>query len=74
MQKYRRFRFGFLFPKSSFLIGMGSVLNIAGSYSRFRDSLKDPDADAKALASDWEAIGNDFRAAMNGLDKTQEQG
>lgn len=53
---------------------MGSVLNIAGSYSRFRDSLKDPDADAKALASDWEAIGNDFRAAMNGLDKTQEQG
>jgi len=76
MKKSNKFRFSSLFPKSSFLIGAGSVFSVAGNYysSRFRSSLGDPDADAKALASDWEAIGNDFRKVMSGLDKTPKRG
>ncbi len=74
MKKNKKFRLVFPFSRPSFLTGFGSVLNIAGHSSRFRASLRDPDADAKALASDWEAIGNDFRKVMGSFDENLKRG
>ena len=54
MKKYRT---DFLFPKDEFIIGLGSVFNIAGNYYLINYS---KDADVKALASDWGVVGNDI--------------
>ena len=66
----------------SFIIGMGSIMNIAGNYhdipryksrSRNRNKYKnikvmsDTEAfeyDMKALQSDWEVIGQDFKKVL----------
>lgn len=52
-----------MFPKTSFLIGAGSVLNIAGNYFDFNYSESDKQADYKAIASDWNAVGDDVMSA-----------
>jgi len=54
MNKNRKFRSSF-FRAPSFLLGVGSVLNIAGS--RFGFSIKDIDADVEAIRSDWATVG-----------------
>jgi len=54
MNKNKKFRSGFV-TTPSFLLGVGSVLNIAGR--RFGFSIKDMDADMKAIRSDWTAVG-----------------
>ncbi|MDL1914127.1 MAG: hypothetical protein FDW93_06370 [Bergeyella sp.] len=55
----------FIFPRNSFIIGMGSVLNIFGSYFSY-DRLKDDprETDAKAIANDWYMVGQDFRNVL----------
>jgi hypothetical protein len=63
MRESRKFKSDFLFPTPSFLIGAGSVLNIAGNYFVFNYSPSDVDADVKALMSDWGVIGEDIEVA-----------
>ena len=58
----------FLFPRTSFLKGMGSVFNIAGNYYQFDYSSNGWEADKKAIASDWGINGQDLRSAMQDLD------
>ena len=62
----------------SFIMGMGSIMNIAGNYydipryryrnrSRNRKIMSDTEAfeyDMKALQSDWEIIGQDFKKVI----------
>jgi hypothetical protein len=50
----------FLFPKSSFLTGAGSIFNVKGNYYLFNFSKSDEEADSKALESDWGALKQDF--------------
>lgn len=50
-----------------FLRGMASILDFTGSLREMPDT--DPDADARALASDWRAVGDDLRRAMKGNDR-----
>lgn len=57
------FRSDFLFPDTDFVTGMGSVLNIAGSYFEFATSKSENIADLKALRSDWGVTGQDVEAA-----------
>jgi hypothetical protein len=57
-------RSDFLFANSSFLIGMGTVLNIGGNYFEFNGSKSPAEADARALASDFAVVANDMRAAL----------
>ena len=64
----QRFRTDYLFPASSFLSGMGSVLNVAGNYFRYNTSPTPEEADEKALASDWGVIGQDIREAIDKAD------
>jgi hypothetical protein len=50
---------------NSFLKGVASIFDLAGSL----DNLPDwnfPMSDAEALASDWQAIGGDFRKVLEG--------
>lgn len=54
----------FLMPRSSYITGAGTVFNLAGSYYVYNTSNTPEEADAKALASDWQVIGNDLRNAL----------
>ena len=58
-----------MFPRTNFVIGMGSVLNIAGNYFHFNYSGSDEDADRKAIESDWGMIGNDVSDAIVSIKK-----
>ena len=63
MKKSELFNSDFLFAESSFLIGMGSVLNLAGNYYEFAGSTNSWEADAKALRHDWGMVGVDLKEA-----------
>lgn len=63
MEKNKNYRSDFLFTIPSFLIGMGSVLNVAGNYFPFNYAKNDKHADGKAIASDWGVVGNDIETA-----------
>lgn len=66
MKKRRaKYRTDFLLPKNNFIIGLGSVLNIRGSYFEYNYSKSEKEADLKALYSDWKNIGDDFKEAEN---------
>jgi hypothetical protein len=65
MDKKKKYRSDFLFPNSTFLIGMGSVFNIAGNYFEYNYSNSEEEADINALKSDWGIIGQDMFAVMN---------
>lgn len=50
----------FLTPRSSVLTGMGTLLNLAGSYYFYNISPTPAEADARALAADWKVVGQDL--------------
>lgn len=54
----------FLTPKSSFLSGVGSVLNIGGNYFDYNNSTSDDEADEKAISMDWKIVGSDIFNSM----------
>lgn len=60
----KKFKTNQFFPRTGFLKGMGSVLNISGKYFDFNYSKSDSEADAKAIASDWGMIGQDFQQVL----------
>ncbi|MDW5291030.1 hypothetical protein [Formosa sp. PL04] len=64
-----KYRTDFLLPKNNFLVGLGSVLNIAGSYFDYNYSKSDDEADRKALRSDWMNVGDDFKSAKKSFKK-----
>jgi len=64
MAKEKKHKTKFVFPKTSFHIGLGSVLNIPGNYYRFK-LLKHPfEADKKAIENDWAMVGQDIETAI----------
>jgi len=56
-----RFKTDFLCETSSFLTGMGSVLNICGQGHEYNES---GDPDTIALSHDWHMVGQDMRDAL----------
>jgi len=62
-KKYKTSR---LFPRPNFFTGLGSILNIAGTYYEFRHSSGNPDSEA--INSDWGVVGDDFRNSMKKVD------
>lgn len=56
-----RFKTDFLYSSSSFLTGLGSVLNIGGHFHEYNSS---ENPDEIAIASDWRMIGQDIRDAL----------
>ena len=61
----RKYKTNILFPRSSVLIGAGSIFNIAGNYFLFNYSKSDKEADRKAIESDWGMVGDDIRKSIN---------
>jgi hypothetical protein len=55
----------FLFSKSTFLTGMGSVMNLSGNYYNFNYSKGEREADEKAIKSDFAMIGKDISDSMS---------
>ena len=58
------FHTDFLTPDTGFLVGAGSVFNIAGSYFDFAISKTELEADLKALTCDWAMVGEDIEVAL----------
>lgn len=52
------------YARSSFFRGMGSVLDLFGLFGGYRAARDDRDADARAIHSDFKAIGMDLTEAM----------
>ncbi len=53
-----------LFARPSFLNGAARVLDFGGTLNTYNSSRTADEADARALASDWEAVGKEIRNAM----------
>ena len=58
------YRSDFLFSRSSFMIGAGSILSIFSTYFTFNESKSEKDADKMALESDFGTVGNDIIRAL----------
>ena len=56
-----RLKTDFLCESSSFMAGMGSVLNLRGQAHEYNNSV---DPDDVAIAHDWHMIGQDMRDAL----------
>lgn len=70
----KKFKTNQLFPRTGFVRGMGSVLNISGKYFQFNFSKSTAEADAKAIASDWGMVGQDLQHIMDAeLAKTKSK-
>ena len=54
--------------KKSFLSGIASIINVAGNHYRF-DTYKTQNNDEKALASDWNNVGDSLYKALLSFDK-----
>lgn len=59
----RKYSSSYLFGKSGFLTGCGSIFNISGNYFLFNYSKNGTEADLKALQNDWGLIGQDIKNA-----------
>lgn len=61
MGSNKKYRTNTLFVMPSFVIGMGSILNISGNYYSFKYSESSEQADTQALESDWGMVGQDIQ-------------
>jgi hypothetical protein len=58
-----------LFAKPSFVEGISRILDLGNTLQKYNTSENEIEADARALKSDWEVIGNDLKSSI----KTYEQ-
>lgn len=65
----KRYCTDFLFSTSTFLSGAGTIFNIAGNYYEFNSSESEPEADERALNTDWHIVGQDIEDAINQYEK-----
>lgn len=59
--KRKVFKSNFLIPKTNFIVGAGSALNISGRYFKSHYSQNDAEIDLKAIECDWGVIGQDIK-------------
>lgn len=67
------YRTDFLVPRSSFIVGAGSILSIFDPCLDFNYSKTAAEADRKALESDFGTIGKDIIIAIHKTKKCQKQ-
>ena len=60
MNNKNRYLSDFLFSSPSFLSGAGTVMNMAGNYYHFNTSDSECEADNRAIANDFNMIGQDL--------------
>lgn len=57
-----------LFAMQGFFGGMASALDMGNTLTIYNESLTPEEADAMAIRSDWKAVGQDLRSAMQAVD------
>lgn len=62
------------FPVPNFRIGLASVLDVGGALALsledlYRDARTPAEVDARALAGDWIAIGQDIQSAIDNFEQ-----
>ena len=57
----------YLFALPSIAEGIGSVVDLAGSWHVYNESRTPGEADARAIYSDWRAVGKDIRTSMDAI-------
>jgi hypothetical protein len=62
----------FLFASFGFFEGMGRVVDLAGTLAGYNRSPTIEEADNRALASDWQAIADDFKHVMKKYAQAQK--
>jgi len=67
--KNRDFRTDFLFPDQDMITGISSILDIFNPETPYNYSKTGEEADIKAIAHDWAAIGEDIYGAINSQKK-----
>jgi hypothetical protein len=62
-------RTDFLFASPSFLTGAGRVMDLGGAleYYNYNFSSSPEEADARAISSDWEVVGDDLARAVEAV-------
>ncbi|MDR3210332.1 MAG: hypothetical protein LBU79_00240 [Planctomycetota bacterium] len=53
-----------LFSRPSFLEGMARVIDMGGGLNIYNTSGSGAEADSRAIASDWKAIGDDIKKVL----------
>jgi len=66
IQKFNHKQSSRLCVGSGILVGMGSVLNIAGNYFEYNYSESGIEADNKAIKRDWEMVGQELNNVISG--------
>jgi hypothetical protein len=56
-----RLKTGFLLKQSSFIIGLGSVLNLSGRVCEYNES---ENPDQLAILNDWRVVGQDIEDSL----------
>ncbi len=54
----------YLFARPSFLTGIARILDPLGTLNEYNTSQEDQLADYRALRSDWSAVGDDLKTAV----------
>ncbi|MDI9364061.1 MAG: hypothetical protein QM541_03850 [Flavobacterium sp.] len=60
----QKHRTNILFPRTNFIIGAGSILNISGRYFKFNTSESEVIADNLALENDFGVIAQDIKIVL----------
>lgn len=58
----------FLFAMPSFCSGVARTVDLGGTFDAYNDSPSTEEADRRAIASDWRAVGYDLKHAMTEFD------
>ena len=53
-----------LFARPSFIEGFSRALDLGDTLTEYNTSLSGEQADARAIAADWKAVGDDIRETM----------
>jgi hypothetical protein len=61
-----------LFPRRTFLGGVGTLIDVVGSSVVYNISASPSEADRMATAADWHAVGKDLRVAYQEYEKSLE--
>jgi hypothetical protein len=65
--------FGLLSATPSFLEGVARTLDLGGTFTDYNTLADAGEADFLALRSDWQAIGEDFDAALAQYDAEEQE-
>ncbi len=62
----------YLFATPTWAEGVGRLVDFGGFLNQYNTSPSEIDADLKAMSLDWNAVGDDLRAAMRRFAETEE--